>query len=423
MNATDSEIGSFIEMTQGGAGTQATFAPPVPQENPPAAKAAQQQPAAPQQPAPPAAAPQKPITGNGLLPPLVPGGSVSVTSLGATPNSPPSTGQTTFQTQPPKPAGPLVHDVLKASGTPAGHVPPQQQLTPGQAADITQAFAEQQNGTMAALPHMDPDDPMVPGAGEVVEEGDFEYDDAPSQIAELARRQATQAVAKQEDQRATTAIQQVAGTPLRTPGGTVPPAPTAGNLPDRPLFEPQAVTVGNGTESVADTDGTLKRVARDIKQLRLAIGLALLDDPDAYDPANAVHVALHTIRWNTEGLFEMTPHDLCKIEVLLAGHHVYMQGLEKEWAAHNRTYTEELEKCLRNARDGYPGGTKQEKEDAAVLADKNLSNLRLQTVRARAIATVLEGAGEAFSQYENSLKRAISLSIHEYTQNPNRRVS
>jgi hypothetical protein len=156
-----------------------------------------------------------------------------------------------------------------------------------------------------------------------------------------------------------------------------------------------------------EADVFWEEIQAEIVRLQYATGQIVLDDPSKCDPANAVHVAIWNMRYNT-GLIQMDGNVLCLYEAALSSHQAWVAGIENWWTARYDFLGPELSKILRQRRGKYNGATEKAKEDAVCDNEPDVERLRHEWVKAKAIATYLKGFGDRFAQLENGIKRAVN---------------
>ena len=204
--------------------------------------------------------------------------------------------------------------------------------------------------------------------------------------------------------------------PITTPPAVVTPPQTPA-LPASAVAAASNASVALPPTSVAaranaplqrtEADVFWEEIQAEIVRLQYATGQIVLDDPSKCDPANAVHVAIWNMRYNT-GLIQMDGNVLCLYEAALSSHQAWVAGIENWWTARYDFLGPELSKILRQRRGKYNGATEKAKEDAVCDNEPDVERLRHEWVKAKAIATYLKGFGDRFAQLENGIKRAVN---------------
>ena len=151
----------------------------------------------------------------------------------------------------------------------------------------------------------------------------------------------------------------------------------------------------------------------DIAKLKAVLGITVMENPQACDPQNVIHVAIWNMRHNPVGLVQMTAAQLCVYESALSAHQVYVQSLQNEWQARYTFLGREVDRLLRKCRRKYKGDREKDREEACLDAEPAMVNLRNDFLKAQAYATLLSDMGARFAQLEDGLKRTISMRYEE----------
>ena len=172
---------------------------------------------------------------------------------------------------------------------------------------------------------------------------------------------------------------------------------------------------------VAAVQAQQRMVEQAVAHARAELGIDVLSDPAAADTNNQLHQIIALMRWNPAQLGQVGPHRLNEFEAVLSAHQVYVQAMENDWKAKHGLYGHLLAGIKQSRIGSVEARTVKEKEHLIVTGDPDVKRLHDQFLLAQAMAAVLDGMGERFSQLENGLKRTINLVEFDYTHSAHQR--
>lgn len=150
-----------------------------------------------------------------------------------------------------------------------------------------------------------------------------------------------------------------------------------------------------------------------INKISYDCGERLLEDRNLYDSTNKLHEAIWMMRWNSDGMVQMAPGQLCSYELVLTAHQVYVQAQENYWSQKYNFMGKEKDRLFREARGSVDAKTEKDKENLLIRTSPNHRNIFAEFRMAEAMHHYLKDFGARFAQLQNGLKRTIDLAIAE----------